>query len=130
MGLVFLLLEGAFAVFYRVFGGAALVALLVVGSLGTLHGLGGRGGVEVRRGGLGVGRGGGQAGYGEGGQPAVRAVWLPKSPADELGRRGRRNRPQAGPQVGLPGEGHCAQPGAHRRGRAQLPRAHHGHHFV
>ena len=48
-------------------------------------------------------------------------------PADEHRRRGRRDRHQGRPQVGLPGQGRARGPGHDRRDGGQLPRPHHDH---
>ena len=83
------------------------------------------------------------AGPGHADQPRVRArpvrAVLPRAgralrhrhgAADEHRRRGRRDRDQAGPQVGLPGQGRAGRAGEdHRRGR-QLPRPHHHDHLL
>ncbi|MCK7475901.1 MAG: aminotransferase class III-fold pyridoxal phosphate-dependent enzyme [Rhodopseudomonas palustris] len=47
--------------------------------------------------------------------------------ADELGRRGGRDRRQGGAQVGLHGQGHPEGPGRDHRLRRQLPRPHDDH---
>ena len=46
-------------------------------------------------------------------------------PADELRRRGRRDRDQGQPQVGLRGQGRARRPGLDRHHGGQLPRPHH-----
>ena len=51
-------------------------------------------------------------------------------PADELRRRGRRDRDQGRPQVGLPGQGRPGEPGDDRRDGGQLPRPDHDHRVV
>ncbi len=48
-------------------------------------------------------------------------------PADEHRRRGRRDRPEGRPQVGLPGQGRAREHRQHRRHGGQLPRPHHHH---
>ena len=46
-------------------------------------------------------------------------------PADELRRRGRRDRDQGQPQVGLRGQGRARRPGHDHHHGGQLPRSHH-----
>ncbi len=62
-------------------------------------------------------------------RPVLRGARRPHrqgdDPADELRRRGRRDRDQGQPQVGLPGQGRAGEPGDDRRDGGQLPRAHH-----
>ena len=48
-------------------------------------------------------------------------------PADEHRRRGRRDRAQGGPQVGLPRQGRARERGEHHRHGGQLPRPHDDH---
>ena len=48
-------------------------------------------------------------------------------PADELRRRGRRDRHQGQPQVGLRGQGRARRPGHDHHDGGQLPRPHHDH---
>ena len=55
---------------------------------------------------------------------ARRAVRQGPGAADEHRRRGRRDRDQGRPQVGLRGQGRARRPGDDRRRRRQLPRPH------
>ena len=56
---------------------------------------------------------------------ARRALRQGHGAADEHRRRGRGDRDQGRPQVGLPGQGRARRAGQDHRGRGQLPRPHH-----